>query len=59
MASCCPTARWSPTCRTRGSWVSVRACIEQTPVQVRPFYGEEPGLELFEIEDEIYEAEVL
>jgi hypothetical protein len=28
-------------------------------VQVRQFYGEEAGLELFEIEDEIYEAEVL
>jgi hypothetical protein len=43
----------------QGQLVSVRAYIEQTPVQVRQFYGEEAGLELFEIEDEIYEAEVL
>ncbi len=42
-----------------GKLVSVRAYIEQTPVQVRLFYAKEPGLELFEIEDEIYEAEVL
>lgn len=42
-----------------GQLVSVRAYIEQTPIQVREFYGAEPGLELFEIEDEIYEAEVL
>lgn len=42
-----------------GQLVSVRAYVEQTPVQVRLFYAKEPGLELFEIEDEIYEAEVL
>ena len=42
-----------------GDLVSVRAYVEQTPIQVRQFYAKEPGLELFEIEDEIYEAEVL
>ena len=42
-----------------GQLVSVRAYIEQTPIQVKQFYAQEPGLELFEIEDEIYEAEVL
>ncbi len=42
-----------------GKLISVRAYIEQTPIQVRLFYTREPGLELFEIEDEIYEAEVL
>jgi len=42
-----------------GQLVSVRAYVEQTPIQVRQFYAREPGLELFEIEDEIYEAEVL
>jgi hypothetical protein len=42
-----------------GELVSVRAYVEQTPIQVRQFYADEPGLELFEIEDEIYEAEVL
>lgn len=42
-----------------GKLISVRAYIEQTPIQVRQFYGKQPRLELFEIEDEIYEAEVL
>ena len=42
-----------------GELVSVRAYVEQTPIQVRQFYADEPGLQLFEIEDEVYEAEVL
>ncbi len=42
-----------------GQLISVRAYIEQTPIQVKDFYAKQPGLELFEIEDEIYEAEVL
>ena len=42
-----------------GQLVSVRAYVEETPIQVRQFYAREPGLELFEIEDEVYEAEVL
>lgn len=42
-----------------GELISVRAYVEQTPIQVKQFYAKEPGLELFEIEDEIYEAEVL
>ena len=42
-----------------GQLVSVRAYVEQTPIQVRQFYAKEPGLDLFEIEDEVYEAEVL
>jgi hypothetical protein len=42
-----------------GELVSVRAYVEQTPIQVRQFYAKEPGLELFQIEDETYEAEVL
>jgi len=42
-----------------GELVSVRAYIEQTPIEVKQFYADAPGLELFEIEDEIYEAEVL
>ena len=43
----------------QGELVSVRAYIEQTPIQVRQFYADAPGLELYEIEDEVYEAEVL
>jgi len=43
----------------QGQLVSVRAYVEQTPIQVKQFYNDAPGLELFEIEDEIYEAEVL
>lgn len=42
-----------------GELVSVRAYVDQTPIQVRQFYAKEPGLELFELEDEVYEAEVL
>ena len=42
-----------------GELVSVRAYVGQTPIQVRQFYAKEPGLELYEIEDEVYEAEVL
>ncbi len=43
----------------QGPLVSVRGYVGQTPVQVRRFYQQAEGLELFEIEDEIYEAEAL
>lgn len=39
--------------------ISVRGYVEQTPIQVREFYQQAQGLELFEIEDEVYEAEAL
>jgi hypothetical protein len=42
-----------------GSLIRVDAYVEQTPVQVRMFYGDAQGLEIFEIEDEVVEAEVL
>ncbi|MDQ3627248.1 MAG: hypothetical protein M3419_00180 [Actinomycetota bacterium] len=42
-----------------GPLVSVEGYVEQTPIEVRIFYQERPGLELFEIEDEIFEAEAL
>lgn len=43
----------------QGPLISVRAYVEQTPVQVRRFYQQAKGLELQEIEDEVYEAEAL
>lgn len=43
----------------QGPLVSVRAYVEKTPIQVRQFYAHRPGLELFELEDETYESEVL
>lgn len=39
--------------------VTVEAYVEQTPIEVRRFYFERPGLEMFSIEDEIFEAEVM
>ena len=42
-----------------GPLVSVEGYVEMTPIEVRMFYFERPGLELFEIEDEIFEAETL
>ena len=33
---------------------SVRGYVAQTPIQVRQFYERAKGLELFEIEDEVY-----
>lgn len=42
-----------------GELIRVDAYVEQTPVEVRMFYGESQGLEIFEIEDEVVEAEVL
>ncbi len=43
----------------QGPLVVVQAYVEQTPVQVRQFYQSQKGLELSEIEDEVYEAETL
>ncbi len=43
----------------QGPLISVRAYVEQTPIQVRRFYQRTKGLELQEIEDEVYEAEAL
>ncbi len=45
--------------KEQGPLMAVRGYIGQTPIEVRRFYGEYKGLELFEIEDEIFEAEVL
>lgn len=45
--------------KEQGPLMVVRGYIDQTPIQVRKFYGDYQGLELFEIEDEIFEAEVL
>ena len=42
-----------------GELASVRGYVALTPVQVRQFYAAAPGLELYALEDEIYEAEVL
>lgn len=36
-----------------------RGFIAATPIEVRQFYEREPSLTIFEIEDEIFEAEVL
>lgn len=43
----------------QGPLVFVQGYVDQTPIQVRMFYQRADGLELFEIEDEIYEAEAL
>lgn len=43
----------------QGPLISVQGYVEQTPIQVRRFYQGVEGLELFEIEDEVYEAEAL
>lgn len=43
----------------QGPLISVSGYVGQTPIQVRQFYQEAEGLELFEIEDEVYEAEAL
>ena len=42
-----------------GELIRVDAYVERTPIEVRMFYGESGGLEIFEIEDEVVEAEVL
>lgn len=42
-----------------GELIRVDAYVEQTPIEVRMFYGDSPELEVFEIEDEVFEAEVL
>ena len=42
-----------------GELVSVRGYVALTPIQVRTSYAEAPGLELYALEDEVYEAEVL
>lgn len=42
-----------------GELVSVRGYVALTPIQVRQSYAEAPGLELYALEDEVYEAEVL
>ena len=42
-----------------GELVSVRAYVALTPIQVRRFYGAAPGLKLYALEDEVYEAEIL
>ena len=39
--------------------VQVRGYIATTPIRVRQFYEREPDLTIFEIEDEIFESEVL
>ena len=43
----------------QGGLIRVDAYVEQTPVEVRMFYGGSEELEIFEIEDEVVEAEVL
>jgi len=43
----------------QGPLISVQGYVERTPIQVRQFYQGVEGLELFEIEDEVYEAEAL
>lgn len=45
--------------RRQGPLTTVKAYVGLQPVLVRRFYQEAPGLEIFEIEDEIFEAEVL
>ncbi len=42
-----------------GELVSVRGYVALTPIQVRKSYAAAPGLELYALEDEVYEAEVL
>ncbi len=42
-----------------GELVSVRGYVALTPIQVRQFYATAPGLRLYALEDEVYEAEVL
>lgn len=42
-----------------GPLVTVEGYVELVPIEVRRYYQERPGLELFEIEDEIFEAEAL
>jgi hypothetical protein len=42
-----------------GELVSVRGYVALTPIQVRLFYAEAPGLQLYVVEDEVYEAEIL
>ena len=43
----------------QGGLIRVDAYVEQTPIEVRMFYGQAPDLEIIEIEDEVFEAEVL
>lgn len=43
----------------QGPLVNVLGYVELTPIEVRQFYEGVKGLELLEIEDEIYEAEAL
>jgi hypothetical protein len=43
----------------QGELVRVDGYVEQTPIQVRQFYQQVPDIELFEIEDEVFEAEAL
>ena len=43
----------------QGALIRVDAYVEQTPVEVRMFYGDADGLEILEIEDEVVEAEIL
>jgi hypothetical protein len=42
-----------------GPLVTVEGYVEQVPIEVRRYYQERPGLEIFQIEDEIFEAEAL
>ena len=42
-----------------GELVSVRAYVALTPIQVRQFYADAPEVEVYVIEDEVYEAEIL
>lgn len=42
-----------------GPLVTVQGYVQQTPITIRRFYQERPGLELYEIEDEVFEAETL
>ena len=42
-----------------GELVSVRAYVALTPIEVRRFYAAAQGLQLYALEDELYEAEVL
>ena len=42
-----------------GELVNVQGYVALTPIQVRKSYAAAPGLELYALEDELYEAEVL
>lgn len=42
-----------------GPLVTVEGYVDLVPIAVRRYYFERPGLEIFQIEDEIFEAEVL